>query len=80
VSALAGLCVTKQPPNPAASGVRFADVWQFAQSPRRVEFSSGCPANYSKDGNCYPPVAEAERLHVDLDVGISTDPSHGRTH
>ncbi len=75
-----GCVLPSKLPNPAASGVSFADVWQFAQSPRRVEFSSGCPANYSKDGNCYPPGAEAERLHVDLDVGISTDPSRGRTH
>ena len=74
-----GCVLPSKPPNPAASGVSFADVWQFAQSPRRAEFASGCPANYSNDGNCYPPGGEAERLHVDLDVGISTDPSHGRT-
>jgi hypothetical protein len=74
-----GCVLTGKPPNPAASGVPFADVWQFAQSPRRVEFTSGCPANYSNDGNCYPPGGEAEQLHVDLDVALSTDPSHGRT-
>lgn len=68
-----------KPPSPSASGVSFADVWQFTQSPRRTQVTRGCPANYSKDGNCYPPAGEAERLHVDLDVAISTDPSHGRT-
>jgi glycoside hydrolase-like protein len=74
-----GCVLRSKPPNPATSGVFFADVWQFAQSPRRADFASGCTANYSNDGNCYPPGGEAERLHVDLDVGISTDPSHGRT-
>jgi Domain of unknown function (DUF1906) len=73
-----GCVLRSKPPNPAASGVSFADVWQFAQSPRRAGFASGCPANYSNDGNCYPPGGEAERLHLDLDVGISNDPSHGR--
>jgi hypothetical protein len=66
-------------PNPSVSGVPFADAWQFAQSPRRAAVASGCAATYSKDGNCYPPAGEAQRLHVDLDVAISTDPSHGRT-
>jgi hypothetical protein len=74
-----GCVLPSKVPNPAASGVPFADVWQFAQSPRRSDVTRGCPANYSKDGNCYPPGAEAERLHVDLDVANSADPSHGRT-
>jgi len=74
-----GCVLGSKPPNPAASGVSFADVWQFAQSPRRADATSGCRANYRNDGNCYPPGGETERLHVDLDVGISTDPSHGRT-
>src|SRR5207302_2343304 len=74
-----GCALGSKPPKPAASGVPFADVWQFAQSPRRPEFASGCPANYSNDGNCYPSGGEGERLHVDLDVAVSTDPSHGRT-
>jgi Domain of unknown function (DUF1906) len=73
-----GCVSSSKPPNPAASGVSFADVWQFAQSPRRAEFASGCP-NYSHDGNCYPPGGEAEQLHVDLDAAMSVDPSQGRT-
>ena len=64
---------------PPESGVSFAEVWQFAQSPRRGDFASSCSANYSNDGNCYPPGTEGKRLHVDLDVGTSADPSHGRT-
>jgi hypothetical protein len=66
-------------PNLSASGVPFADVWQFAQSPRRTAVTSGCAATYSNDGNCYPPAGEAQRLHVDLDVATSSDPSHART-
>jgi hypothetical protein len=65
---------------PTTSGIAFADLWQFAQSPKRPDFAGGCRANYNKDGNCYPPgVDPALRLHVDLNVATSADPSHGRT-
>ncbi len=65
---------------PATSRISFGDVWQFAQSPKRPDFARGCPANYNKDGNCYPPGADpALGLHVDLNVATSADPSHGRT-
>jgi len=74
-----GCTFPRKPPNPTASGIPFADVWQFAQSPRRGEFTRGCAATYSNDGNCYAPGVEAERLHVDLDVASTADPSHGRT-
>jgi hypothetical protein len=74
-----GCAFSRKVPMPAESGVSFSEVWQFAQSPRRVEFASGCSAPYSNDGNCYPPGTEGQRLHVDLDVGTSADPSHGRT-
>ena len=76
-----GCTVSRKDLSPGASGIPFADVWQFSQSPRRTDFARGCPANYNKDGNCYPPEASpGQRLHVDLDVAISADPSHGRTH
>ena len=55
-------------------GVAFASVWQFAQSPRRVRFASGC-TNYHPDGNCY---ASGTSIFVDLDVAGSADPSDGR--
>jgi hypothetical protein len=65
---------------PDSSGISFADVWQFSQSPKRPDFARGCPANYNKDGNCYPPgIDPAQRLHVDFDVATSNDPSRGRT-
>jgi hypothetical protein len=70
--------VSKTDLMPELSGTSFSDVWQFAQSPKRRDFAKGCPANYNKDGNCYANDS-AERLHVDLNVATSSDPSHGRT-
>jgi len=73
-------CRFLQPtPSPRQSGVRFADVWQFAQSPQRNDVAGRC-TNYNSDGNCYPPgVSVALKLHLDLDAATSIDPSHGRT-
>lgn len=72
-------CAFGKPPAPAASGINFADVWQFAQSPKRRDFAAKCPANYSPDGNCYPPeVDRALKLHVDVETATSADPSQGR--
>ncbi len=74
-----GCAFPKQPPRPAESGIDFAEVWQFAQSPRRKDVAAGCPANYNPDGECYPPgVAAALRLHVDVETATEADPSHGR--
>jgi hypothetical protein len=75
-----GCTTSKKDLLPESNGISFADVWQFSQSPKRTDFASGCSANYNKDGNCYPPgIDPAQRLHVDLDVATSSDPSHGRT-
>jgi len=75
-----GCTVSRKDLSPELSEFPFADVWQFSQSPKRTDFASGCSANYNKDGNCYPPdVDPRERLHLDLDVATSSDPSHGRT-
>jgi len=74
-----GCAFPQSPPGPSASGVSFADVWQFAQSPQRKDVAAHC-TNYSRDGNCYPPgVAAESRLHVDVNSATSPDPSHGRT-
>jgi hypothetical protein len=68
------------PPSPAQSGVSFAEVWQFAQSPQRKDVAAHC-TNYSRDGNCYPPgIPFAQELPVDLNTANSPDPSQGRTH
>ncbi len=74
-----GCTVSRKNLSPESSGIAFADVWQFSQSPKRIDFARGCSANYNQDGNCYPPgVNPAQRLHVDLDVATSSDPSNGR--
>jgi hypothetical protein len=75
-----GCTFPHQPPSPAASGVRFAEVWQFAQSPRRKDVAARC-TNYNTDGNCYPPGSSAAQgLHIDVNTATSSDPSHGRIH
>jgi Domain of unknown function (DUF1906) len=78
-----GCTTSRKDLTPQSSGISFAEIWQFAQSPKRSDFASGCPANYNKDKNCYPPgdavVDTAQQLHIDLDVATSNDPSHGRT-
>jgi hypothetical protein len=57
----------------------YATVWQYAQSPRRGEFSAGCPKNAAPDGNCYAPgMARGRNAFVDLNVAGSPDPSGGR--
>ena len=73
-------CVFDKSISPSDSGVRFADVWQFAQSPRRPQMTAACRNTYAADGNCYPPgSAAASGLHVDLDAANSPDPSRART-
>jgi hypothetical protein len=74
-----GCVLANPPPGPAASGIDFADIWQFAQSPKRKEFAAGCPANYNADGNCYPPGIDGQKLHVDVETATSVDPSSGRS-
>jgi hypothetical protein len=73
-----GCVFPKNPTSPVGSGVRFAEVWQFAQSPQRKDVAGRC-TNYSRDGECYPPgTGAAQGLHVDLNSATSADPSHGR--
>ena len=67
------------PPSPQQSGVPFAAIWQFAQSPRRREITASCPSHYDADGNCYAPLfPPSEGLNIDLDSSDSPDPSSGR--
>jgi len=75
-----GCAFPQRPPAPAESGVSFAEVWQFAQSPQRKDVAGHC-TNYSRDGNCYPPgTTAAQGLHIDVNTATSADPSHARTH
>ena len=73
-------CVLSRDLTPGHSGTGAAEIWQFAQSPRRPNLTNSCGQSYASDGNCYPPrVSPDSRLHVDLDVALTADPSHGRT-
>jgi hypothetical protein len=68
-------------PAPSQSGTDFAAVWQFAQSPRRKEYTVSCAATYSHDNNCHPLNATNPALSgalLDLDSANSPDPSHTR--
>jgi len=73
-----GCAFPQHSPGPAQSGVPFAEVWQFAQSPQRKDVAGRC-TNYSRDGQCYPPgISAAQGLHVDVNTANSADPSNGR--
>jgi hypothetical protein len=75
-----GCVYAKIAPAPSASGVKFAVAWQYAQSPRRHQFTKSCSTTYDHDGNCYPPPAPpgAGPILLDLDSANSPDPSHTR--
>ena len=73
-----GCAFPRRAPSPSQSGVTFAGVWQFAQSPKRRDVAAGCRATYASDGNCYPPGLARQKLFVDVDSASSADPSAGR--
>ncbi len=67
-------------PQPTESGVSFASVWQYAQSPRRPDMTAACRSTYAADGSCYPPGAQTgSGLYIDVESATSADPSAGRT-
>jgi len=70
-------CVTHSGLRPRDSGSDFAEVWQFAQSPRRNEVAGRC-GGYDADGGCYSVGAASRKLIVDLNVATLADPSQGR--
>jgi hypothetical protein len=73
-----GCVLPEKAPPVSASRLDFAQVWQFAQSPRRRDVASGCRASYDRDGNCYAPATRDKKLFLDLDAATSADPSGGR--
>ena len=73
-----GCVLAARPPLPRESGVKFADIWQFAQSPKRKDVAGNC-AGYNSDGSCYVSGRAERQIHVDLNAANSPDPSHGRT-
>jgi hypothetical protein len=71
-----GCTTTRNLPSPGQSGVSFASVWQFAQSPRRPEFAAACGSTYGDDGNCYAPLFQGlDGIEIDVDTATSPDPS-----
>ncbi len=70
-----GCAFPQRVPDPRQSGVEFAEVWQFAQSPQRKDVAGHC-TNYSADAQCYAP---GSKVYVDLNSATSADPSHGRS-
>jgi hypothetical protein len=65
--------------SPAQSGVGFAEVWQYAQSPQRKDVAGRC-SGYNRDGNCYALSSlSAPSIYLDLNSATSPDPSRGRT-
>jgi Domain of unknown function (DUF1906) len=74
-----GCAAGSHTPLPKESGIGFADVWQFAQSPRRKDVAAHCQG-YDHDGSCYAPTSSSmAKFDVDLNSSTSDDPSHGRT-
>jgi hypothetical protein len=73
-----GCSFPRNPPPPEASEAPFAEVWQFAQSPMRRQFAAACRHSYNPDGNCYPPEAPDQKLHLDISSSLDPDPSHAR--
>ena len=63
------------PPAPAQSGFSAAAIWQYAQSPRRKEFTKRRLAKYAPDGNCYAPADTLHRWFLDANVATTPDPS-----
>jgi hypothetical protein len=73
-----GCAFPRNPPSPQQSGVPFAEIWQFAQSPRRREITARCPSKYNADGNCYAPLMQPTAgVDIDIDSADSADPSSG---
>jgi Domain of unknown function (DUF1906) len=72
-----GCTFPQNPEAPSASGIAYASVWQFAQSPRRKEFTARCPPGYHTDGNCYAPSDAAHAWFLDVNTANSSDPSAG---
>ena len=72
-----GCTFSDNPPAPSASGVSYAQAWQFAQSPRRKEFTARCPPGYHQNGKCYSPGDTSFTWDLDVDSASSADPSNG---
>jgi hypothetical protein len=72
-----GCVFPSEAPSVATSGVTYAQAWQYAQSPRRKEFTARCPTGYNQNGNCYSPHDAPHEWDLDADTAASADPSNG---
>ncbi len=72
-----GCTLPPKPPSPELSGNSIAQVWQYTQSPRRMEFTAHCAPGYHTDGNCYGPSDAAHAWFLDMNSARSPDPSNG---
>jgi len=70
-----GCVFLQNPPSLAQSGIPAAIIWQYAQSPRRKQFTAHCSSTYAADGNCYAPGDTAHKWFLDLNVANSANPS-----
>jgi hypothetical protein len=70
-----GCVISRHPLAPSASGVAYAAIWQFAQSPRRKQFTAHCDTTYNPDGNCYAPSDTKHAWFLDLNSASTADPS-----
>lgn len=71
-----GCTFPENPPSPATGGIPYAALWQYAQSPRRMERTAHCAPGYHTDGNCYAPGDKAHAWFLDADTANSPDPSN----
>jgi hypothetical protein len=71
-----GCTYPQNPPSPAVGGILYASVWQYAQSPRRMDRTAHCAPGYHTDGNCYAPGDAAHAWSLDVDTATSSDPSN----
>jgi hypothetical protein len=69
-----GCGIPANPPAPSASGVKYAEVWQYVRSPRDKKIAKHC-TGYAGDGNCYTPFDMKHQWILDLDVASSANPS-----
>lgn len=72
-----GCTFPENPQPPAAGGIPYAAIWQYAQSPRRKQFTAHCLPGYNLDGNCYGPGDTAHAWFLDVNSAATPDPSGG---
>jgi hypothetical protein len=70
-----GCAFPQNPPAMRQSDFAEAAVWQYAQSPRRKEFTAMCAKTYAADGNCYAPGDAVHKWFLDVNVATSPNPS-----